>query len=75
MKNQRIVSPSLIVDGIEIPPIGLARLTENRPVRKFFKKIGGCVNFVGEYWPAFLVAGILFLWFVFGPIVDRIFAN
>ena len=76
MKIQHMHAPQVtVVDGIEIPPISLGHLTDYRPVKKWLKKVLKVLTFVGNHWVIFMFLGLAFLFLVFGPLVDYVFAK
>ena len=62
----------LFMNGIEVPLPSDLEDTAVRPMRIRVEFARG-VNFIGDNWLWFFIAGVAFLVLVFGPIVDRIY--
>lgn len=61
---------AVFVDGIEIPPVSLGGFIDRTPFfKRVLKEIRKAIYFVGDNWVVFFVLGLLFLFFIFGPVV------
>ena len=60
-----------VFEELEIPPVTLAR--DSRSVRNIGKSLLKVLDVMGRHWIATVVVGSLFMAWVFGPIIDRLF--